>query len=81
MAWIKQLKKEELTEEHEKYLKEMKTSWDRMGNILKVQSIKPSSMKQHALFYKSLMFEKSCLTRSQREMIAVVVSKVNLCEY
>jgi uncharacterized peroxidase-related enzyme len=31
--------------------------------------------------YLTLMFEKSPLSRSQREMIAVVVSEANQCEY
>ncbi len=81
MSWIKQLNEDELTEEHRAILQEMKTSWDKIGNILKVQSLKPESLKQHALFYRSLMFEKSQLSRAQREMIAVVVSVANFCEY
>lgn len=81
MSWIKQLNEQELTEKDHTILPEMNTFWDKIGNILKVQSLKPETMLQHARFYRSLMFGKSKLSRSQKEMIAVVVSAANFCEY
>ena len=53
----------------------------KMANVLKVQSLNPESMKSHYQFYRSIMFEKSHLTRAQREMIAIVVSAKNGCFY
>ena len=53
----------------------------KMANVLKVQSLNPQAMKTHYQFYRSIMFEKSHLTRAQREMIATVVSVENGCFY
>lgn len=56
-----------------KTLKEkQKTS---VANILKVHSLHPEVMKAHLDLYREVMFGPSGLTRTQREMIAVVVSK------
>jgi alkylhydroperoxidase family enzyme len=57
---------------------------DRVGdtdNIVRIQAIHSKFMKHHYELYKLLMWRKSPLSRSQREMIAVVVSKLNGCGY
>jgi len=50
-------------------------------NIVRIQGIHSKFMKQHYGIYKILMWRKSPLSRSQREMIGVVVSKINGCNY
>ena len=52
-----------------------------VANILKVHSLHPEVMKAHLDVYREVMFGPSGLTRTQREMIAVVVSKTNACDY
>lgn len=82
MAWISEIEVKDATGK----LSEL---YDRIGarthgsvaNILKVHSIHPDAMDAHLSLYKTIMFGESGLSRSQREMIAVVVSNSNECEY
>ena len=81
MAWIKVIKEEEATGR----LKEL---YDRyaepsgiVDNILKIHSLNVKSLKGHYDLYAHLMRGRSDLSRTQREMIAVVVSAVNKCHY
>ena len=52
-----------------------------VDNILKIHSLLPETLHDHAQLYKTLMFGKNGLTRPEREMIGVVVSTVNHCYY
>ena len=53
----------------------------KLANIHKIQSLHPKSITAHMKLYMELMFAKSPLKRYQREMIAVVVSRNNNCNY
>jgi uncharacterized peroxidase-related enzyme len=53
----------------------------KLAAVHMVQSLNPESIMAHMELYLSVMFAQSPLTRSQREMIAVVVSAANGCEY
>lgn len=53
----------------------------RIWNIISIMSLNPQAMKVSMDFYKTLMFGPSPLSRSQREMLAVVVSATNRCVY
>ena len=53
----------------------------RICNIVKCMSIHPEAMKSSMELYKCLMFAPSPLIRSEREMLAVVVSTRNGCVY
>ena len=52
-----------------------------VDKILKIHSLNPRSLDGHYAFYKTLMYGTSDLSRAEREMIAVVVSRVNDCHY
>ena len=52
-----------------------------VDHIMKIHSLHPASLIDHLHLYKTLMFGESPLTRAQREMIGVVVSAINRCEY
>jgi len=52
-----------------------------ISNILKVHSLHPKAMKNHLDLYLSLMFNRSDLKREDKELIAVIVSSINECEY
>ena len=54
---------------------------DRVFNILKVQSNNAESLKSGIDLYLSVMHGPSPLSRAQREMLAVVVSRANSCHY
>lgn len=69
-------------EESEGELRELYERFNgKMANILKVHSLNPKSLTAHLDFYKVIMFGKSPLKRSVREMIATVVSATNECFY
>lgn len=48
---------------------------------MKIHSLNPDSMEAHMNLYLILMFGESGLSRSERELIAVVVSVTNKCAY
>ena len=67
---------------------ELKTIYDdlvqsrgKIAEVHKIQSLNPISIVNHMDLYMTIMFGKSPLRRVQREMIAVVVSKANNCDY
>ena len=53
----------------------------RVWNIVQIMSLNGRVMKASMEMYGAAMFADSPLTRRQREMLAVVVSKVNHCVY
>ncbi len=81
MPWINVISKDEA----EGFLKrEYKSAMKRAGriwNIVSIMSQNPRSMKASMDFYGAIMHGPSPLSRSQREMLATVVSAVNHCVY
>ncbi len=81
MPWIKVFSLEEATgllkKEYEKALKRAGRIW----NIVTIMSQNPQAMKASMDFYGALMYGRSPLNRSQREMLAIVVSAANHCIY
>jgi alkylhydroperoxidase family enzyme len=53
----------------------------RVWHIVSIMSPNGPVMRDSMRFYGSVMYGESPLTRSQREMIAVVTSGVNECVY
>jgi alkylhydroperoxidase family enzyme len=53
----------------------------RIWNIVSVQSQLPQVMRDSMRIYLSIMYGPSPLSRSQREMMAVVTSQANDCHY
>lgn len=53
----------------------------KLADVYKIQSLNPETILTHMDLYISIMFSQSPLSRAQREMIAVVVSAANGCEY
>jgi alkylhydroperoxidase family enzyme len=53
----------------------------RLWNIVSVQCHNPEALRESMRLYAAVMFGDSPLTRSQREMIAVVTSQANDCHY
>lgn len=52
-----------------------------LAEVHKIQSLNPETIVAHMDLYLSIMFSQSPLTRAQREIISVVVSAANRCEY
>lgn len=53
----------------------------KIAEVHKVQSLNPEALADHMNLYMTIMYGKSPLKRYQREMIGVVVSSTNRCEY
>ena len=53
----------------------------KLAAVHTIQSLNPDSIIAHIELYMTIMFSQSPLTRTQREMVAVVVSAANGCEY
>jgi len=53
----------------------------KMDHILKIHSLNPPSLETHYAYYRSIQYGPSGLSRAQREMLAVVVSRANRCRY
>jgi alkylhydroperoxidase family enzyme len=52
-----------------------------VDNILKVHSLRPQSLADHLQLYVNTMHGSSGLSPAEREMMAVVVSAINVCHY
>lgn len=52
-----------------------------VDNVLKVHSLNPASLDAHCALYVQSMHKPSPLSRAEREMIGVVVSRLNGCDY
>jgi uncharacterized peroxidase-related enzyme len=53
----------------------------KLAEVHKIQSLNPKTIISHMELYMDIMYGQSPLKRWQREMIAVIVSKTNQCEY
>ncbi len=53
----------------------------RIWNIVSIMSHNPEVLRESMRMYRSVMFGSSPLTRAQREMLAVVTSQANGCDY
>ncbi|MFP3871998.1 MAG: peroxidase-related enzyme [Candidatus Natronoplasma sp.] len=81
MSWIDEIEVEKAEGELEEIYDTLKESRGKVSNILKVHSLNPRAMKAHLDLYMSVMFKDTSLSRKEGEMIAVVVSAANGCEY
>lgn len=81
MPYINIIEPEEATGSLKVIYKELKQKRGKLARIHKIQSLNPETIVTHMDLYLSVMFSKSPLSRAQREMVAIVVSAVNKCEY
>jgi alkylhydroperoxidase family enzyme len=81
MPWIRQIKPKDATWLLKRQLDSAIKRAGRVWNIVQIMSINPMALKDSMRFYQTLMMGDSPLTRSQREMLAVVVSTENNCYY
>jgi len=81
MSWIKTIDEQNADETLKNIYTQVSGKRGRVANILKIHSLMPETMKTHLDLYMSIMFGRSKLNRQQQEMIAVVVSAANKCEY
>ena len=81
MAWIKVVGLSEATgvlrDLYDKYF----VSSGVQDNITMVSSLNPKALRLNHELYSHLMRGPSDLSRAQREMIALLVSVINVCHY
>ena len=81
MAWIPMIQEEKAEAELKEWYDKLREPWGGVDNIMKIHSLNINTLKGHFEIYLSAMKGTKDLSQKQREMIAVVVSKVNQCHY
>ena len=82
MAWIRTIMPGEATGLLKRLYDEAAARAGKVFNVLRIQSLRPEVLQAGVELYKELMHsDRSPLSRAQREMIAVAVSRANECHY
>jgi len=81
MAYIRTVAEEEAEGLLADLYEQARSRAGKIYNILRIQSVNPRLLRRGIELYVEAMKGRSPLTRAQREMMAVVVSKVNDCHY
>ncbi len=81
MPWIHVIDEADATGKLKEIYEEISKKRGKLSNIMKIHSLNPEAMKKHMDLYLTIMFGSSKISREEREMIAVVVSTVNQCDY
>ena len=81
MPWIRVIDEKNATGKLKKIYDEIIEKRGKLSNIMMIHSLLPDTMETHLKFYMSIMFNRSKLTREERELVATAVSITNNCEY
>ena len=81
MAWIKTIDEGDADSALKRIYHEQHRQAGAVANILKIHSLAPKVLKAHLEIYHAAMHAPGELSRAQREMVAVVVSRANGCHY
>ncbi len=81
MAWIEIVDEAEAVSPLAEAYRALKGQRGKVADIMKVHSLNPEAMTRHMDLYLTLMFGAPGLKRELRELIAVVVSATNGCDY
>ena len=81
-AWIEMVTDEAASEKLTKVLNSVKTPHGTVDNVMRVHSLRPSTMKGHFKLYKSVLHdEENFIPTWFQETISSYVSIINNCEY
>lgn len=81
MSWIREIGFEDSRGDLRTAYNQLLRSRGKIANILKVHSLRPAALRTHLALYMDLLFAGGGLSRRQRELLAVVVSRENGCDY
>ncbi|MCC5914434.1 MAG: peroxidase-related enzyme [Balneolaceae bacterium] len=81
MAHIKTIAPEESDGRLSEVYDHLTETRGKIAEVHKIQSLNPEALMAHMELYMTIMFGKSPLKRYQREMLGVVTSAANRCEY
>ena len=79
--WIQVIEPEEASGRLKEIYDETAKKRGKLADIHKIHSLNPESLTAHMGLYMTLMFGKSPLSRRERELIGVAVSRANGCAY
>lgn len=81
MSWIDDIDEENADKKLKEVYDRIKGDRGKLSNIMKVHSLMPEAMDDHMDLYMSIMFKERSLSREICELIGVIVSNENGCEY
>jgi uncharacterized peroxidase-related enzyme len=81
MAWIETVTEDAAQDELKSIYDSQRKQAGAIANVIKVYSLSPVILEAHLQLYSAVMHAPGSLSRKHREMIAVVVSALNQCEY
>ncbi|MHC4262650.1 MAG: carboxymuconolactone decarboxylase family protein [Planctomycetota bacterium] len=81
MAWIRTIADDEATGRLARSFRAAIQRAGRVFGIVRLMSIEPPLMDASLALYSAAMHGSGPLSRSQRELLAVVVSRANHCHY
>lgn len=82
MAWIATVDEDQADDDLTPLYGQMvDPRYGRVDNILRIHSLHPAGMEAHFNMYREVMTSTATLPKVDREMIALVVSRINECHY
>lgn len=81
MAYIRIIDEDEATGALKRRYDEAIARAGKVFNVVKIQGLRPRVLRHGVDLYKAIMHGTSALSRAEREMVAVAVSRFNDCHY
>lgn len=81
MAFIEVISPDDATGDLADIYRHIEAGRGKIASVHTIQSLNPPTIQAHMELYRTIMFSRSPLSRAEREMIAVVVSRSNECRY
>jgi len=81
MSWIRSIAPQEASGRLRELYDAAVHRAGKVFGIVRAMSLAPETLDASLALYRTLMFGPSPLSRRQREMLAVVVSRANDCHY
>ena len=81
MAYLRLISEDEATGPLKRQYEAAVERAGKVFNIIKAMSLRPAVLRRSLDLYRVIMFGQSELSRSERELLAVVVSRANDCFY
>ncbi len=80
-GWIRMVEEDEADGPLRKLYDDVRRFSGKVPYVIKAFSLRPRVLSRHTPLYREIMFAEGELSRAEREMIAVVVSRTNGCRY
>ena len=81
MAWIREILPEDASGDLKEAYAKVAEPDGSVDHILRIHGLHPKLLLDHFELYITAMKRRSPLSRTQRELVAVVVSAINGCHY